>query len=148
MLESRAKGYASSLIFIRTHPDSQAPNQALGPPSIAVGSPAGARILRLDAHAKFAPAESLPHADVVTSICWAPNVGRRYELIATGCRDGHVRIWKISDDSPTTTGASPASTTRNWAGVVAATRYANRLSIFHRPITNSRPLYPGNIASN
>ncbi|KAF9057164.1 WD40-repeat-containing domain protein [Panaeolus papilionaceus] len=31
----------------------------------------------------------------VTSVAWAPSCGRSYHLIATGSRDGHVRIWKI-----------------------------------------------------
>ena len=26
---------------------------------------------------------------------WAPSCGRSYHLVATGGRDGHVRIWKI-----------------------------------------------------
>ena len=31
----------------------------------------------------------------VTSVSWAPSCGRSYHLIATGSRDGHVRIWKL-----------------------------------------------------
>lgn len=31
----------------------------------------------------------------VTSVSWAPSCGRSYHLIATGSRDGSVRIWKI-----------------------------------------------------
>ena len=31
----------------------------------------------------------------VTSLSWAPSCGRSYHLIATGSRDGSVRIWKI-----------------------------------------------------
>ena len=31
----------------------------------------------------------------VTSVAWAPNCGRSFHLIATGSRDGHVRIWKL-----------------------------------------------------
>ncbi|KAJ3492262.1 hypothetical protein NLI96_g113 [Meripilus lineatus] len=31
----------------------------------------------------------------VTSVAWAPSCGRSYHLIATGSRDGHVRIWKV-----------------------------------------------------
>jgi nucleoporin SEH1 len=38
----------------------------------------------------------------ITSVAWAPSCGRSYHLIATGGRDGHVRIWKVkpgSDDA-------------------------------------------------
>ncbi|KAF9527457.1 WD40-repeat-containing domain protein [Crepidotus variabilis] len=31
----------------------------------------------------------------ITSVSWAPSCGRSYHLIATGGRDGHVRIWKL-----------------------------------------------------
>lgn len=31
----------------------------------------------------------------ITSVAWAPSCGRSYHLIATGGRDGHVRIWKL-----------------------------------------------------
>ncbi|THV07141.1 WD40 repeat-like protein [Dendrothele bispora CBS 962.96] len=39
-----------------------------------------------------------PEADkmfAVTTVSWAPSCGRSYHLIATGGRDGHVRIWKV-----------------------------------------------------
>ncbi|KAJ3503301.1 hypothetical protein NLJ89_g8496 [Agrocybe chaxingu] len=31
----------------------------------------------------------------ITSVAWAPSCGRSYHLVATGGRNGHVRIWKI-----------------------------------------------------
>lgn len=31
----------------------------------------------------------------ITSVSWAPSCGRSYHLIATGGRDGRVRIWKV-----------------------------------------------------
>ncbi|KAL1744921.1 WD40-repeat-containing domain protein [Schizophyllum fasciatum] len=36
---------------------------------------------------------SSPYA--VTSVSWAPSCGRSYHLIATGGRDGRVRIWRV-----------------------------------------------------
>lgn len=39
-------------------------------------------------------AETTP-AYAVTSVSWAPSCGRSYHLIATGSRDGHVRIWRV-----------------------------------------------------
>lgn len=49
---------------------------------------------------------TLPHSLVVSGepgvgpavncVSWAPSCGRRYHLIATGGRDGKVKIWKIS----------------------------------------------------
>ncbi|KAK7439780.1 epoxide hydrolase, soluble (sEH) [Stygiomarasmius scandens] len=46
------------------------------------------------------PSPSAPVADAdkafaVTCVSWAPSCGRSYHLIATGGRDGHVRIWKV-----------------------------------------------------
>ncbi|KAH8101864.1 WD40 repeat-like protein [Cristinia sonorae] len=37
--------------------------------------------------------EALTYA--ITSVSWAPSCGRSYHLIATGSRDGKVRIWRI-----------------------------------------------------
>lgn len=31
----------------------------------------------------------------ITSVAWAPSCGRSYHLIATGGRDGRVRVWKV-----------------------------------------------------
>ncbi|KAJ7746473.1 WD40-repeat-containing domain protein [Mycena maculata] len=36
-----------------------------------------------------------PATAAVTSVSWAPSCGRSYHLIATGGRDGHVRIWRV-----------------------------------------------------
>lgn len=32
----------------------------------------------------------------VTTVAWAPSCGRSYHLIATGGRDGRVRIWRVT----------------------------------------------------
>ncbi|PBK68591.1 WD40 repeat-like protein [Armillaria solidipes] len=36
-----------------------------------------------------------PTPFAITSVAWAPSCGRSYHLIATGGRDGRVRIWKV-----------------------------------------------------
>ncbi|RPD56747.1 WD40 repeat-like protein [Lentinus tigrinus ALCF2SS1-7] len=36
----------------------------------------------------------------ITSVAWAPSCGRSYHLIATGSRDGHVRIWRVRPPTP------------------------------------------------
>lgn len=42
------------------------------------------------------PTESdAPAPFAITSVAWAPSCGRSYHLIATGGRDGHVRIWRV-----------------------------------------------------
>jgi nucleoporin SEH1 len=35
------------------------------------------------------------HSSPITSVAWAPACGRSYQLIATGSRDGFVRIWQV-----------------------------------------------------
>ncbi|EPQ53705.1 WD40 repeat-like protein [Gloeophyllum trabeum ATCC 11539] len=42
-----------------------------------------------------------PTAYAVTSVSWAPSCGRSYHLIATGSRDGRVRIWKVKPPAQT-----------------------------------------------
>ncbi|KAJ7222067.1 WD40-repeat-containing domain protein [Mycena haematopus] len=40
-------------------------------------------------------ASGLSSSSAVMSVSWAPSCGRSYHLIATGSRDGHVRIWRL-----------------------------------------------------
>lgn len=44
---------------------------------------------------KYKKIGSLPeHNGLIRSVSWAPSMGRGYHLIATGCKDGFVRIFK------------------------------------------------------
>ncbi|KAL5521651.1 SEH1 [Sanghuangporus sanghuang] len=49
-------------------------------------------------------ASEAPYA--VTSVAWAPGCGRSFHLIATGSRDGCVRIWKVRPPPPSSLSAS------------------------------------------
>lgn len=50
-----------------------------------------------DPAAKALPAstEGALASYAITSVSWAPSCGRSYHLIATGSRDGKVRIWRV-----------------------------------------------------
>lgn len=39
------------------------------------------------------------HNGLIRSVSWAPSMGRGYHLIATGCKDGYVRIFKATESS-------------------------------------------------
>jgi nucleoporin SEH1 len=43
------------------------------------------------------------HGDQVHDVCWAPNLGRAYHLLATACKDGCVRIFKLAYNKATST---------------------------------------------
>lgn len=44
---------------------------------------------------KFVKICNLPeHNGLIRSVSWAPSMGRSYHLIATGCKDGFIRIFK------------------------------------------------------
>ncbi|KAF9430045.1 epoxide hydrolase, soluble (sEH), partial [Entomortierella beljakovae] len=59
-----------------------------------------AKIFRPDLNNKWQACEALTgHGGVVHDVSWAPNMGRSYHLIATACKDGHVRIFKLTDDT-------------------------------------------------
>lgn len=38
------------------------------------------------------------HTDLVQDVAWSPNIGKSYEVVATGCRDSFIRIFKIQDE--------------------------------------------------
>lgn len=65
----------------------------------------------------FPPQPSTPVSPIgsklITTVSWAPSCGREFHLIATGSRDGFVRIWKV------TTGEG-AGSDGQWAGEVVA----------------------------
>ncbi|KAL5514312.1 hypothetical protein ACEPAG_2400 [Sanghuangporus baumii] len=49
-------------------------------------------------------ASEAPYA--ITSVAWAPSCGRSFHLVATGSRDGCVRIWKVRPPPPPSLSAS------------------------------------------
>ena len=51
----------------------------------------------------------------ITSVSWASSCGRSAHLIATGSRDGHVRIWKVKRPD-----GSGEDSEGKWAGRIAA----------------------------
>lgn len=61
---------------------------------------------------RFYEAACLPsHSQLVRSVSWAPGSARGYDLIATGCRDGGVRIYKIETSAGKGPQATPVSGT-------------------------------------
>ncbi|KAF8476098.1 WD40-repeat-containing domain protein, partial [Kalaharituber pfeilii] len=72
-----------------------------GGEQLAVGAMDTVRIYRQKSNNKYkATEELLGHNNLVRSIAWAPTMGRSYHLIATACKDGHVRIFKLTDTRP------------------------------------------------
>ncbi|KAA8893817.1 WD40-repeat-containing domain protein [Sphaerosporella brunnea] len=68
-----------------------------GGEQLVVGAMDTARVYRHNASGKFRPAEELPgHRGLVRDVAWAVSMGRSYHLIATACKDGHVRIFKLT----------------------------------------------------
>ncbi|KAJ3371003.1 epoxide hydrolase, soluble (sEH) [Allomyces arbusculus] len=62
------------------------------------GRAPNARIYYQDAaKSKWFPGDCLVgHQDLVNDVSWAPSMGRSYQLIATACRDGKVRVFRIA----------------------------------------------------
>lgn len=77
---------------------------------IGCGRENTARILRPNENNKFMSIAELPgHTDQVLAVSWAPSLGRSFHLIATGCRDGHVRIYRVLISSSTNTSIQPTT---------------------------------------
>ncbi|KAI8918541.1 WD40-repeat-containing domain protein [Powellomyces hirtus] len=79
-----------------------------------------AKIFRQDTHGKWHPSEQIPfHTDLVTDVAWAPNMGRAYQLLATACKDGRVRIFKLGGASSGATGPGLSASSAPWQTVGA-----------------------------
>lgn len=54
----------------------------------------------------------------LTCLAWAPNCGRNYHLLATGARDGTIRIWRV--EPPGERGRvdydTPGEVVKEWRG--------------------------------
>lgn len=56
-----------------------------------------AKVFRLDQHNKWQATEVLAgHHDIVRDVAFAPSFGRTFHLIATACKDGRVRIYRLT----------------------------------------------------
>lgn len=73
---------------------------------------------------------------------WAPSCGRSYHLIATGARDGTVRIWRV--EQPTDSDESEGSPRDGWKAEIVAefekggprvgmVDVSPPISIYHKP---------------
>jgi len=64
---------------------------------MVVGAESTARVWEYFPKAfKWQPVADLEgHSDTVHDVSWAPNMGRTYHLLATACKDGLVRIYKL-----------------------------------------------------
>ncbi|EJS43783.1 seh1p [Saccharomyces arboricola H-6] len=68
------------------------------PEKLAVSALEQAIIYQRGKDGKLYIAARLPgHKSLIRSISWAPSIGRWYQLIATGCKDGMIRIFKITE---------------------------------------------------
>lgn len=73
-----------------------------------------AKIVSLDQTAKPLLFLKTASSSPLTCVSWAPSCGRSYHLIATGSRDGAVRIWRVEPPSDEEGGS------RSWTSEVVA----------------------------
>ena len=74
--------------------------------SLAVAAMNVVKILRTDRDRKFYCAAEIkgPEA-IIRDVAWANGSMRGYDLIATACKDGHIRIYEVNTPGPTKTAA-------------------------------------------
>ncbi|GBE87451.1 WD40 repeat-like protein [Sparassis latifolia] len=84
-------------------------------------------LLTLDSTPSDGAPKSIPSLDdtpppyAITSVAWAPSCGRSYHLIATGGRDGHVRIWRVKPPTPSDeleAEGEPDTSEGNWSASI------------------------------
>ncbi|BEI92844.1 uncharacterized protein CcaverHIS019_0504720 [Cutaneotrichosporon cavernicola] len=73
--------------------------------AVFAGNSPVARIIQLDDTPTALLNLRPPGVSPLTAIAWAPSCGRSYHLIATGARDGTVRIWRAEPPSDDDDGA-------------------------------------------
>ncbi|KAI0316065.1 WD40-repeat-containing domain protein [Amylostereum chailletii] len=71
-----------------------------------------------DPYASTTAGEDGSQTSSVTSVAWAPSCGRSYHLVATGGRDGHVRIWRLKPPAYDDEGADGDA--GRWEGTMVA----------------------------
>ncbi|KAJ3410845.1 epoxide hydrolase, soluble (sEH) [Chytridiales sp. JEL 0842] len=83
-----------------THPTLSWCPSRFHPQTLCVGLNLDAKLFRVDSNNNsWTHVQSLGgHGGMVTDVAWGPNLGREYELVATGCKDGVVRIFKLVVD--------------------------------------------------
>ncbi|CCH46179.1 putative WD repeat-containing protein [Wickerhamomyces ciferrii] len=55
-------------------------------------------IYHRNASGKLVQATTLPdHQGLIRDVAWAPSMGRFYQLLATACKDGKIRIFKLTE---------------------------------------------------
>lgn len=77
--------------------------------SVFAGNSSTAKVVSLDPTPTCLVTLRTASASPLTCIAWAPSCGRSYHLIATGSREGAVRIWRVeppSEDEGTKTWTS------------------------------------------
>lgn len=60
------------------------------------GTSPAVKIIQLDPQPRALAVLKPQSTSPLTSVAWAPSCGRSYHLVATGARDGTVRIWQLS----------------------------------------------------
>lgn len=67
-------------------------------PSLAVGAMDVVKIYSQDSAGKWKAGMEIQHGGLIRDISWGASMGRTYHLLATACKDGHVRIFKLQED--------------------------------------------------
>jgi len=73
------------------------------PPMLCVAAEREVKLFEYNGNARrwVSVAQLEGHSDLVHDVCWAANLGRAYHLVATACKDGAVRIFKLSYNKAT-----------------------------------------------
>ena len=84
--------------------------------------------------------EVLPgHEEMVHDVAWAPSAGRSFQLIATACKDKHVRIFKLSEDNSSATTMAMDTSSAEGGAMVPSSVVTNTSST----TTNTTSTGPG-----
>ena len=70
-----------------------------------------AKIWRTNAHRQFYLAADLSphHHGLIRDVSWAPHNIRGWDLVATACTDGHIRVFEIHPSGPNLVGSTTAT---------------------------------------
>ncbi|KAL3428403.1 nuclear pore protein [Phlyctema vagabunda] len=79
------------------------------------------------------------HRGLVRDVAWAPGSIRGFDIVATACKDGYIRVFEISTPTPSSSSSSSSSRTRESTAAASAHATPSSSSQHRAAAENGKP---------